>query len=154
MILNYNSDTMRLFKILSIALIVLMFSVGIASAIDISDFHSPKGFDEGFGERMDYEDFSITIEDYDAEFDYKNFFVNDEFHNLTFKGNMVEYVDSFHDSVGTMELIKIGKSNYVVKCNFEGDDTSKISDCTKYLKEFNKKNKLQPEKIEEPDETI
>lgn len=144
---------MKAFKILTIALLLIL-SVGMVSAIDISDFHSPKGFDEGFGEIMEFEDYGITIDDYDAELDYNNVFKNDEFHNITIKDNIAQYTDSFHDEVGVMELVKIGKSSYVVKCKYSGTDDTKINDCLKYLKEFNKKNKLEPEKIKKPSDSI
>jgi len=67
---------------------------------------------------------------------------------VTVNGTIAEFNDTFNDEAGVMELIKIGKTYYVVKCKYaENTDPSKISDCTKYLEEFNKKNDLKPEKI-------
>ncbi|WP_458453570.1 hypothetical protein [Methanobrevibacter sp.] len=139
---------MKLYKIVLITLLALCLSVTLVSATDISDFNSPKGFDEGFGEVMENDkDFSIVLEDYDKDFD-KDKFKGDEFNQITVKKNIAEFNDTFHDEVGAMELIKIGKTYHVVKCKYSGnDDASKIKDCTEYLKEFNKKNNLKPEKI-------
>ncbi|MBE6496547.1 MAG: hypothetical protein E7Z78_08910 [Methanobrevibacter thaueri] len=139
---------MKTFKIAIIALLLLVLSVAFVSATEISDFNAPKGFDEGFGESMDNEDdFSIVLNDYDKDFD-EDLFKGDHFHQVTVKGDLAEFNDTFNDEAGVMELIKIGKTYYVVKCKYaENTDPSKISDCTKYLEEFNKKNDLKPEKI-------
>ena len=137
---------MRIIKVSILILIALLLSLSFASAVDISEFNPPKGFDEGFGKSMDYDDYSIVIEDYDTDLD-KDLFKGDNFNHVTVKGKMAEFNDTFHDEVGAMELIKIGKEHHIVKCKYDGDNASKISDCTKYLKEFNKKNNLNPEKI-------
>ena len=125
---------------------LLVFTVGIASAVEISDFKAPNGFDDGIAESMDKDDFSITIEEYDKEFSFSPL-KSDSFNNVTVKGNFSEYTDSFHDEVGAMEVIKIGKNHQLVKCKYKGTDSSKIPECVKYLEEFNKINNLTQENI-------
>jgi hypothetical protein len=139
---------MKISKILCICAVLVIFSIGIASAVDIDDFKPPSGFDDGIAESMDKDDFSITIEEYDKDVSSSPF-EGDHFNNVTVKDNIGEYTDSFHDEVGAMELVKIGKTHQIVKCKYKDTDSSKISECVKYLKEFNKKNNLTPENIDE-----
>ena len=137
---------MKISKIFCICAMLLVFTVGIASAVEISDFKAPNGFDDGIAESMDKDDFSITIEEYDKEFSFSPL-KSDSFNNVTVKGNFSEYTDSFHDEVGAMEVIKIGKNHQLVKCKYKGTDSSKIPECVKYLEEFNKINNLTQENI-------
>lgn len=137
---------MKIFKIALFSLFLICISIAFVSATSIDEFKSPQGFDEGIGESMDYEDFSIVLDDYDSEMD-ENPFKGDAFHQINIKGKIAEFNDTFNDEVGSMELIKIGKTNYIVKCIYHDTDSSKIKNCTKYLKEFNKVNDLEPEKI-------
>lgn len=99
-----------------------------------------------YAESMDKDDFSITIEKYDKEFSFSPL-KSDSFSNVTIKGKFGEFTDSFHDEVGAMELIKIGKTHQLVKCKYKDTDSSKISECVKYLEEFNKINNLTQENI-------
>ena len=145
---------MKLYNVLIALMILVMCSVGFVSAIDVSDFNPPKGFDEGFGNSMDYGDFSISVNDYDADLDYSDNFENTPFNNVVIKEDICEIQDSFHDNVGVSEIVKIGKHQYVVKCTYDGNDTSKINECANHLKEFNKKNDLTPLSIKKPDDLV
>lgn len=137
---------MKISKIFCICAVLLVFTVGIASAVEISDFKAPNGFDDGIAESMDKDDFSITIEKYDKELMFSPL-KSDSFSNVTIKGKFAEFTDSFHDEVGAMELVKIGKNHQLVKCKYKDTDSSKIPECVKYLEEFNKKNNLTPENM-------
>ena len=126
-------------------LLLMIFLIGAVSATaDIMDFKSPKGFDEGYGGSMSYEDYSIIIESYDKDLNYDDYFESDDFKKVDVKGNFTEVTDDSHDEVGVIELIEIGKEQYVVKCMFDAKNTSEIDNCIKYLKEFNEKNNLTP----------
>ncbi len=58
---HYNKvEKMRIIKVSILILTALLLSVSFASAVDISEFNPPKGFDEGFGESMDYDDFPLS----------------------------------------------------------------------------------------------
>lgn len=137
---------MKMYKIFGISLILLMLTVGVASAMDISDFKAPKGFDDGFGEAMEKDNFAISIEDYDKDL-HGGALDGDHFHNYTVKGKIAEYNDTFNDQYGVVEIVEIGKETYLVKCIYKGDEKDKTSECTKYLEEFNKINHLKQIKI-------
>ena len=133
---------MKKTKIVLLALLLLILTVGAVSAIDIMSFKSPKGFDEGYGGSMNKGDFSISIEEFDRDLN-KDLFIGDGIHKATVKGNFSEFNDTYKDEVGARELIQIGKTNYTVQCKYDGKDASKISECIKYLEDFNKKNDLK-----------
>lgn len=139
---------MKMFKIFGIALVLLMLTVGIASAMDISDFKNPKGFDEGFGEAMEKDDFAISIEDYDKDL-HEGKLDGDHFHQYTVKGKIAEYNDTFNNQYGVAEIVEVGKETYVVKCVYKGDEQDKTPECTKYLEEFTKLNNLKQLQIKE-----
>ena len=134
---------MKKTKIVLLALLLLILTVGAVSAIDIMSFKSPKGFDEGYGGSMTKGKFSISIDDYDSDLN-KDLFKGDNIHPVTVKGNFGEFNDTFKEEVGAREIIQIGKENYTIECKYDGKDVSKISECVKYLEEFNKKNDLKP----------
>lgn len=142
---------MKMYKIFGIALILLMLAVGVASAMDISDFKAPKGFDDGFGEAMEKDDFAISVEDYDKDL-HGGALDGDHFHKYTVKDKMAEFNDTFNDQYGAAEIVEVGKETYVVKCVYKGDDTGKTAECIKYLEEFNKVNHLKQLKIKAADD--
>ncbi|WP_458402828.1 hypothetical protein [Methanobrevibacter sp.] len=137
---------MKLYKILGIAMILLMLAVGVVSAMDISDFKPPEGFDDGFGAAMEKDDFAISLEDYDKDL-HGGALDGDHFHNYNVKGKVAEYNDTFNNEYGVVELVEVGKETYLVKCVYKGDAKDKTSECTKYLEEFNKVNNLKQLKI-------
>ena len=108
------------------------------------EFKSPKGFDEGYGGSMCYEDYFIEIESYNKDLNYDDYFESDNFKKVNVKGNFTEVNDDSHEEVGVIELIEIGKEQYIVKCAYDGKNASEIDNCLKYLKEFNEKNNLTP----------
>lgn len=142
----FKNINMKISKIFCICAVLLLFTIAVASAVEISDFKAPNGFDDGIAESMDKDDFSITIEKYDKEFSFSPL-KSDSFSNVTIKGKFAHFTDSFHEEVGAMELVKIGKNHQLVKCKYKDTDSSKIPECVKYLEEFNKINNLTAENI-------
>ena len=134
---------MKKFKIVITGLIVLFLAVSFVSAVDIDEFKAPSGFDDGIGGSMDNGDFSIKLDSFDKDLNSDEF-KGDSFKKVTVKDDVAEFIDDFKDSVYCKELIKIGKKEYVVTCSFNEKDSSKLSECSKYLQDFNKKNDLKP----------
>ena len=134
---------MKKFKIVITVLTLLFLAVSFVSAVDIDEFKAPRGFDDGIGGSMDKDDFSIKIDSFDKDLNSDEF-QGDSFKNVTVKDDVAEFTDDFKDSVYCKELVKIGKNTYTVTCSFNGKDSSKLSECSKYLKDFNKKNNLEP----------
>ena len=132
---------------------VLILSFGMVCAVDLGDFKAPSGFDDGSENSMDRGNFSITMENYDGDSDYKNFFEPTDLNNITVKGKIAEFRDNFHDSVGVMEIIRLGEAEYVVKCTYHDYDPSKIGECVNYIWEFSKINGLPVELITDNDDS-
>ena len=97
---------MKLYNVLIALMILVICSVGFVSAIDVSDFNPPKGFDEGFGNSMDYGDFSISVNDYDADLDYSDNFENTPFNNVVIKEDICEIQILFMIMLGLVKLLK------------------------------------------------
>jgi hypothetical protein len=63
-------------------------------------------------------------------------------------GTYAEYVDTFKEKAGALEIIKIDGDQYIIDSSFDDDDKSKTKECLKYLEEFNDVNKYKPIKID------
>ena len=135
---------MKKFKIIGLTLLLLIVATGIVYASeDISNFKSPEGFDDGIAGSMDKDDFSITIDEFDKDLN-KDLFNGQGIQGVSINGTFAQYNDTYLNEVGARELIKIGKTDYTVQCKYDGNDNSKVSECIKYLEDFNKKNNLKP----------
>ena len=135
-------------KILIVASVLLIVGVGVVAAGDMSDFQAPSGLEKGSGNYFENDDFELSINSYDKEFDYDTLFKDDDDYSVTVMGDTAEYEDKLVDHVGVLEIVEIDGETYVVECYFDGNDDSKLSECNDYISEFNELNSLEPISID------
>lgn len=131
-----------------ISIIVLVLAVSAVSAVGITDYNAPIGF-EREPVSFTHDDFEMEMNSYSAFVDYDDYFEkNDDREVKIINGTYAEYTDSLKDKVGALELIKVDGDVYIVDCSFDDMNKSKTDDCLKYIKEFNEVNKFKPIKID------
>lgn len=131
-----------------VSLIFLIFFVGAVSAVGITDYNAPIGFER--------EPVTFTKGDFEMEMNtYSEFVDHDDYFNNTddrqvkiINDTYAEYFDSVKERSGALEIIKIEDDQYIVDSFFDGDDKGKSTECLKYLQEFNEINKFKPIKID------
>lgn len=135
-------------KMVFISIIFLVLAVSAVSAVGITDYNAPIGF-EREPVSFTHDDFEMEMNSYSAFVDYDDYFEkNDDREVKIINGTYAEYTDSLKDKVGALELIKVDGDVYIVDCSFDNPDKSKTDDCLKYIKEFNEVNKFKPIKID------
>ena len=131
-----------------ISIIVLVLAVSAVSAVGITDYNAPIGF-EREPVSFTHDDFEMEMNSYSAFVDYDDYFEkNDDREVKIINGTYAEYTDSLKDKVGALELIKVDGDVYIVDCSFDDMNKSKTDDCLKYIEEFNGVNKFKPIKID------
>ncbi len=131
-----------------ISIIFLVLAVSAVSAVGITDYNAPIGF-EREPVSFTHDDFEMEMNSYSAFVDYDDYFEkNDDREVKIINGTYAEYTDSLKDKVGALELIKVDGDVYIVDCSFDDMNKSKTDDCLKYIKEFNEVNKFKPIKID------
>lgn len=131
-----------------VSLIFLIFFVGAVSAVGITDYNAPIGFER--------DPVTFTKGDFEMEMNtYSSFVDHDDYFNTTddrqvkiINDTYAEYFDSVKERSGALEIVKIDDDQYVVDSFFDGDDKGKTNECLKYLQEFNDLNKFKPIKID------
>lgn len=135
-------------KMVFISIIVLVLAVSAVSAVGITDYNAPIGF-EREPVSFTHDDFEMEMNSYSAFVDYDDYFEkNDDREVKIINGTYAEYTDSLKDKVGALELIKVDGDVYIVDCSFDDMNKSKTDDCLKYIEEFNGVNKFKPIKID------
>ncbi|MBE6502146.1 MAG: hypothetical protein E7Z79_06850 [Methanobrevibacter thaueri] len=135
-------------KLMFVSLIFLIFFVGAVSAVGITDYNAPIGFER--------DPVTFTKGDFEMEMNtYSSFVDHDDYFNTTddrqvkiINDTYAEYFDSVKERSGALEIVKIDDDQYVVDSFFDGDDKGKTNECLKYLQEFNDLNKFKPIKID------
>lgn len=136
------------YRIIFVSLALLAFSVGIVSAVGITDYNAPADFERG-PVTFTHDDFEMELNSYSSFVDYDDYFENSDDRQVKIiNGTCAEYTDSMKDKAGALELIKIDGDQYIVDCSFDDLNKSKTKDCLKYLEEFNDVNKFKPIKID------
>lgn len=135
-------------KLMFVSLIFLILFVGAVSAVGITDYNAPIGFER--------DPVTFTKGDFEMEMNtYSSFVDHDDYFNTTddrqvkiINDTYAEYFDSVKERSGALEIVKIDDDQYVVDSFFDGDDKGKTNECLKYLQEFNDLNKFKPIKID------
>ena len=135
-------------KLMFVSLIFLTLFVGAVSAVGITDYNAPIGFER--------DPVTFTKGDFEMEMNtYSSFVDHDDYFNTTddrqvkiINDTYAEYFDSVKERSGALEIVKIDDDQYVVDSFFDGDDKGKTNECLKYLQEFNDLNKFKPIKID------
>jgi hypothetical protein len=139
---------MNKFKISLITVMLLLLSISAVSAVGITDYNAPIGFERN-PVTFTHGDFEMDLKPYSTFIDYDDYFKTNDDRNVTIiNETYAEYTDSFKDKSGTLEIIKIDGDEYLIDCSYDELDKSKTQTCLKYLKEFNDVNKFKPIKIE------
>ena len=139
---------MNKFKISLITVMLLLLSISAVSAVGITDYNAPIGFERN-PVTFTHGDFEMDLKPYSTFIDYDDYFKTNDDRNVTIiNETYAEYIDSFKDKSGTLEIIKIDGDEYLIDCSYDELDKSKTQTCLKYLKEFNDVNKFKPIKIE------
>ena len=139
---------MNKFKIFCISIIFLLFAVGAVSAVGITDYNAPIGFERN-PVTFTHGDFEMDMKFYSTFIDYDDYFKKSDTRDVKMiNDTYAEYTDSFKEKVGALELLKIDGEEYIVDCSFDNLDKNKTKDCLKYLEEFNEVNKFKPIKVE------
>ena len=136
------------FKMLIVSLIFLIFFLSAVSAVGITDYNAPIGFER---DPLTFikDDFQMEMDSYSSFVDHDDYFENNDDRQVKIiNGTYAEYFDSVKEKSGVLEIIKVDGDQYVVDSFFDGDDKSKTKDCLIYLEEFNKLNKFNPIKID------
>lgn len=122
--------------------------MGAVSADIITDHNAPIGFERNLV-TFTKGDFEMDMHSYSAFIDHDDYFENsDDSQVKIINGTYAEYVDTFKEKAGALEIIKIDGDQYIIDSSFDDDDKSKTKDCLKYLEEFNDVNKFKPIKID------
>lgn len=137
-----------IFKILIAASILMMVSVGVAVAVEMSDLQAPSDLNKGSGNYFENDDFELSVNSYDKELDYNTIFKDEGDYSVTVLGDTAEYKDKLVNHVGVLEIVEIDGEDYVVECYFNGSDDSKLSECHDLINEFNTLNNLEPKSID------
>lgn len=135
-------------KLMFVSLIFLILFVGAVSAVGITDYNAPIGFER--------DPVTFTKGDFEMEMNtYSSFVDHDDYFNTTddrqvkiINDTYAEYFDSVKERSGALEIVKIDDDQYIVDSFFDGDDKGKTNECLKYLQEFNDLNKFKPIKID------
>lgn len=136
------------FKIIFVSLIFLIFFMGAVSADIITDHNAPIGFERN-PITFTKGDFEMDMHSYSAFMDHDDYFENSDDRQVNIiNGTYAEYVDTFKEKAGALEIIKIDGDQYIIDSSFDDDDKSKTKECLKYLEEFNDVNKYKPIKID------
>ena len=139
---------MNKFKISLITVMLLLLSISAVSAVGITDYNAPIGFERN-PVTFTHGDFEMDLKPYSTFIDYDDYFKTNDDRNVTIiNETYAEYTDSFKDKSGTLEIIKIDGDEYLIDCSYDELDKSKTQTCLKYLKEFNDVNKFKTIKIE------
>jgi hypothetical protein len=139
---------MNKLKISLITVMLLLLSISAVSAVGITDYNAPIGFERN-PVTFTHGDFEMDLKPYSTFIDYDDYFKTNDDRNVTIiNETYAEYTDSFKDKSGTLEIIKIDGDEYLIDCSYDELDKSKTQTCLKYLKEFNDVNKFKPIKIE------
>ena len=139
---------MNKFKISLITVMLLLLSISAVSAVGITDYNAPLGFERN-PVTFTHGDFEMDLKPYSTFIDYDDYFKTNDDRNVTIiNETYAEYTDSFKDKSGALEIIKIDGDEYLIDCSYDELDKSKTQTCLKYLKEFNDVNKFKPIKIE------
>ncbi|MEE0925798.1 MAG: hypothetical protein U0L35_08890 [Methanobrevibacter sp.] len=139
---------MNKFKISLITVMLLLLSISAVSAVGITDYNAPIGFERN-PVTFTHGDFEMDLKPYSTFIDYDDYFKTNDDRNVTIiNETYAEYTDSFKDKSGALEIIKIDGDEYLIDCSYDELDKSKTQTCLKYLKEFNDVNKFKPIKIE------
>jgi len=139
---------MNKFKISLITVMLLLLSISAVSAVGITDYNAPIGFERN-PVTFTHGDFEMDLKPYSTFIDYDDYFKTNDDRNVTIiNETYAEYIDSFKDKSGALEIIKIDGDEYLIDCSYDELDKSKTQTCLKYLKEFNDVNKFKPIKIE------
>ena len=135
------------FNVVLISVLLLIFSISAVSAVGITDYNAPIGFDRG-AVTFTHDDFEMDMKWYSSFVDHDDYFKNSDDYKVKINGTYAEYSKEMMEKVGALELIEIDGDQYIVDCSFDDMDKSKTKDCQKYLEEFNEVNKFKPVKIE------
>ncbi|MDO5820754.1 MAG: hypothetical protein Q4Q32_02940 [Methanobrevibacter sp.] len=139
---------MNKFKISLITVMLLLLSISAVSAVGITDYNAPIGFERN-PVTFTHGDFEMDLKPYSTFIDYDDYFKTNDDRNVTIiNETYAEYTDSFKEKSGALEIIKIDGDEYLIDCSYDELDKSKTKACLKYLKEFNDVNKFKPIKIE------
>ena len=139
---------MNKFKMALITVILLSLSISAASAVGITDYNAPIGFERN-PVTFTHGDFEMDLKPYSTFIDYDDYFKTNDDRNVTIiNETYAEYTDSFKEKSGALEIIKIDGDEYLIDCSYDDLDKSKTKTCLKFLKEFNDVNKFKPIKIE------
>lgn len=124
-----------------------MFLISAVSAV-ITDYNGPIGFERN-PVTFTKGDFEMEMNSYSSFIDHDDYFEDsDERQVKIINGTYAEYIDTFKEKAGALEIVKIDGEQYIVDSSFDDDDKSKTKDCLKYLEEFNEVNKFKPIKID------
>lgn len=132
-----------MFKKISIALIILIFTAGIVFAINVEDFKAPSGFEKGSGDYFDKDGYEISIVKYSDSSKDILFESEDDYKVSEYGGNIYKYTDKMVKHVGFLEVVEIDGQRYTVEC-YKDDTTSSSGSAYDYLTEFNSLNGLTP----------
>lgn len=136
------------YKLMFVSLIFLIFFVGAVSAVGITDYNAPIGFERD-PVTFTKGDFEMEMNTYSAFVDHDDYFnTTDDRQVKIINDTYAEYFDSVKERSGALEIVKIDDDQYIVDSFFDGDDKGKTNECLKYLQEFNDLNKFKPIKID------
>ena len=98
---------MNKFKISLITVMLLLLSISAVSAVGITDYNAPIGFERN-PVTFTHGDFEMDLKPYSTFIDYDDYFKTNDDRNVTIiNETYAEYTDSFKDKSGALEIIKI-----------------------------------------------
>ena len=113
------------FKILPVSLIFLIFFISAVSAVGITDYNAPIGFERAPLTFIKC-DFEMEMDSYSASVDHDDYFENSDDRQVKIiNGTYGEYFDLVNEKSGALEIIKTDGDQYIVDFSFDGDDKSK-----------------------------
>ena len=157
---------------ISLAICILICTIGIVVAADVSDFKVPWGYENigngsytndwenieiDISSQKDIEDLEKTLEN-DSDLDamseedmgsLEDMFKNDTESNYTVGAgklnNTFNYTDGINEVIGVNELVKINGENYVIEVWFSSDTKDVSMDkLFDTLEEINSLNNIEP----------
>lgn len=121
---------------------ILLLTIGITAATEISDFKLNDGYTKKSTNLATKDNFELTITKYTN--DYNSLFENDKGYTVITANNITNYTDTEFNTVGCLEIVESNGEKIVIGVQYNNNDNSKIQECYDTLLEFNKNNNLQP----------
>ena len=128
---------------IALTLIVLILTVGVVSAIDMTDMKVPDGFEKSSSNCFEKGDFELNLVHYSDSSKDLVFEDDDDYTVSEYSSNIYKYTDKLVKNVGAVEVVEIDGDKYLIEC-VETGTTSHDGAVYDYLTEFNSLNDLTP----------